>query len=115
MICSPTRTTLKWGVRLEAYVSCLLFAPNFILRGVIVKKFTVKIAKKLTRKSKASEPKTFQDVIKFIMSEARNGHSNTFIDGDEATLKVIEKELNERGFQAGIERYLPTPFLSVYW
>ena len=80
-----------------------------------MKKLTAKIARRLTDKSKRAEPKKFQEVIEFIISEARNGHSNTFIDGDEATLKVIEKELNERGFQAGIERYLPTPFLSVYW
>lgn len=78
-----------------------------------MKKFTAKVAKKLSENTKATEPTTFQDVINFLEVEARCGHSNTFIDGKRKTLKVIKKELEERGFNCYLSK--SDGYLEVYW
>ncbi len=78
-----------------------------------MKKFTAKVAKHLSETQVATEPKTFQDVINFLEVEARCGHSNTFIDGKKKVLKVIKKELEERGFNCYLNK--EDKFLEVYW
>jgi hypothetical protein len=78
-----------------------------------MKKLTAKRARRLSLLK--ANPKTMTEVIAFLVSEAKNGHNNTFIDGKEEVLEFIANELNSRGFKAGLERYTQTPFLSVYW
>ena len=84
-----------------------------------MKKLTAEVAKRLTNKSTASEAKTFQDAINFIASEAKLGHTSTFIDGKLKDLEVIKAELEERGFRCYIEQTGFPPsgpkFLSVEW
>lgn len=80
-----------------------------------MKKLTANVAKRITNKTNRTRPKTFQDVVDFLATEAKNGHSNTFIDGDLKTLETIKTELAERGFRVYIEEYTGTPFLSVEW
>lgn len=80
-----------------------------------MKKLTGKRAKQISESSTLNEPKNMKQVIDFILAEAKNGHTNTFIDGKEEVLEFIANELNSRGFKAGLERYTQTPFLSVYW
>ena len=80
-----------------------------------MKKLTADVARKLSKTSTLNEPKNMKQVIDFLVAEAKNGHTNTFIDGSEEVLQFIANELNSRGFKAGLERYTETPFLSVYW
>lgn len=80
-----------------------------------MKRLTAKKAKAISEASVTNTPTNMKQVIDFLVSEAKNGHTNTFIDGKEEVLEFIANELNSRGFKAGLERYTSTPFLSVYW
>jgi hypothetical protein len=88
-----------------------------------MKKLTAKVAKQLSNKSTASYITNFNSAILFIQINAKLGMSNCFIDGTEKNLKVLKKELQERGFRCHIETTggffgsVPTskPFLSVEW
>lgn len=80
-----------------------------------MRKLTAKIARRIADKSKNNEPKTFQDAIDFIVSEAKNGHSNTFIDGKKVYLEFLADQLKARGFKVNLEKYLEKPFLNVEW
>jgi hypothetical protein len=95
----------------------------YFFKGANVKKLTAKVARRLSKNTRATVALNFPHVIKFLASEARNGHTNTFIDGDLKDLEVIKKELEERGFRCHIEQTgfaefgtLGGPkFLSVEW
>jgi len=80
-----------------------------------MKKLTAEVAKNISKRSTASVANTFQDAINFIASQASLGHTNTFIDGKAKDLKVIKKELEERGFRCYIENVGGPQYLSVEW
>jgi len=88
-----------------------------------MKKLTAKIAANMADKSTVSYVTTFQSAITYIQINAKLGYKNCFIDGSKKNLKVLKKELEERGFRCFIETTggmfgkhdTSNPFLTVEW
>ena len=75
-----------------------------------------KQAKKLSEEYSEIQYTKLSDVLNYIKSQAKTGHTNTFIDGSVKDLEKFQKALEKRGFRVFIETYNPpTKFLSVEW